>query len=56
MFCLNDTMRYHLCPGRTDMRKGINSLIIIGCLWLDYVFCRAFGNFRVSFLHLDSMP
>ena len=20
-------MRYHLCPGRTDMRKGINSLI-----------------------------
>ena len=27
MFCLNDTMRYHLCPGRTDMRKGINSLI-----------------------------
>lgn len=27
MFNLNDTMRYHLCPGRTDMRKGINSLI-----------------------------
>lgn len=27
MFCLNDTMRYHLCPGFTDMRKGINSLI-----------------------------
>ena len=27
MFCLNDTMRYHLCPGGTDMRKGINSLI-----------------------------
>lgn len=27
MFCLNDTMRYHLCPGRTDIRKGINSLI-----------------------------
>lgn len=27
MFCLNDTMRYHLCTGRTDMRKGINSLI-----------------------------
>ncbi|MDE5586158.1 MAG: IS66 family insertion sequence element accessory protein TnpB [Muribaculaceae bacterium] len=27
MFCLNDTMRYHLCPGSTDMRKGINSLI-----------------------------
>lgn len=27
MFCLNETMRYHLCPGRTDMRKGINSLI-----------------------------
>lgn len=27
MFCLNDTMLYHLCPGRTDMRKGINSLI-----------------------------
>lgn len=27
MFCLNDTMRYFLCPGRTDMRKGINSLI-----------------------------
>ena len=26
MFCLNDTMRYFLCPGRTDMRKGIRSL------------------------------
>lgn len=27
MFCLNDTMRYHLCPGYTDMRKGINSQV-----------------------------
>ena len=27
MFSLNDTMRYHLCTGFTDMRKGINSLI-----------------------------
>ena len=26
MFCLNDTMRYYLCVGKTDMRKGINSL------------------------------
>lgn len=26
MFCLNDTMRYYLCPSRTDMRKGISSL------------------------------
>lgn len=26
MFCLNDTMRYYLCPGCTDMRKGISSL------------------------------
>ena len=26
MFCLNDTMRYFLCPGNTDMRKGISSL------------------------------
>ena len=26
MFCLNDTMRYYLCPGKTDMREGINSL------------------------------
>lgn len=26
MFCLNDTMRYFLCPGKTDMRKGIHSL------------------------------
>ena len=26
MFCLNDTMRYYLCPGRTDMRKGNSSL------------------------------
>ena len=26
MFCLNDTMRYFLCPGKTDMRKGISSL------------------------------
>ena len=26
MFCLNDTMRYWLCPGRTDMSKGISSL------------------------------
>ena len=22
MFCLNDTMRYFLCPGKTDMRKS----------------------------------
>ena len=27
MFCLNDTMRYYLCPSKTDMRKGISSLI-----------------------------
>lgn len=26
MFNLNDTMRYFLCPGRTDMRKSISSL------------------------------
>ena len=26
MFCLNDNMRYFLCPGETDMRKGMNSL------------------------------
>jgi len=26
MFCLNDTMRYWLCPCSTDMRKGISSL------------------------------
>lgn len=26
MFCLNDTMRYYLCPGATDMRKGMNTL------------------------------
>lgn len=26
MFCPNDTMRYFLCPGKTDMRKGMNSL------------------------------
>lgn len=26
MFSLNDTMRYFLCPGGTDMRKGISSL------------------------------
>ena len=26
MFSLNDTMRYYLCPGMTDMRKGISSL------------------------------
>ena len=26
MFCLNDTMRYYLCPGATSMRKGINGL------------------------------
>ena len=26
MFCMNDTMRYFLCPGKTDMRKGMNSL------------------------------
>lgn len=26
MFILNDTMRYFLYPGRTDMRKGISSL------------------------------
>ena len=26
MFCLNDTMRYFLCPDKTDMRKRMNSL------------------------------
>ena len=26
MFYLNDTMRYFLCLGKTDMRKGIHSL------------------------------
>lgn len=26
MFSLNDTMRYFLCPGKTDMRKGMNTL------------------------------
>lgn len=26
MFCLNDSMRYFLCPGKTDMRRGMNSL------------------------------
>jgi len=26
MFCLTDTMRYFLCPGTTDMRKGMNTL------------------------------
>ncbi len=26
MFCLSDGMRYFLCPGKTDMRKGMNSL------------------------------
>ena len=26
MFCLNDTMRYFLCLGNTDMRKGMHSL------------------------------
>lgn len=26
MFCLNDSMRYFLCPGSTDMRKGMFSL------------------------------
>jgi hypothetical protein len=25
MFCLNDTMRYFLCPGKTDLRKGMNT-------------------------------
>lgn len=26
MFCLNDSMRYFLCPGSTDMCKGMFSL------------------------------
>jgi transposase len=26
MFCLNESMRYYLCPGKTDMRKGMNTL------------------------------
>jgi len=26
MFCLNDSMRYFLCTGKTDMRKGMHSL------------------------------
>ena len=37
MFCLNDTMRYFLCPGKTDMRKGVHSLcgIIHGSMGFD---------------------
>ena len=30
MFSLNDTMHYFLCPGGTDMRKGISSLCGLG--------------------------
>ena len=30
MFSLNDTMRYFLCPGGTDMCKGISSLCGLG--------------------------
>ena len=26
MFCLNDSMRYFLCPGYTGMRKGMFTL------------------------------
>ena len=26
MFSLNDSMRYYLCPGKTDIRKGMNTL------------------------------
>ena len=26
MFCLNDSMRYYLCPGATDMRKSFYTL------------------------------
>ncbi len=29
MFCLNDTMRYFLCPGGTGMRKGISLLYVV---------------------------
>ena len=36
MFCLNDTMRYFLCPGKTDMRKGINSLCGVVYDWMGY--------------------
>lgn len=37
MFCLNDTMRYFLCPGKTDMRKGIHSLcgLVHNCMGYD---------------------
>lgn len=50
MFCLNDTMRYFLCPGRTDMRKGISSLCGVvhermGCSVKNrYVFIFYVGN------------
>lgn len=36
MFCLNDIMRYFLCPGKTDMRKGINSLCGVVYDWMGY--------------------
>jgi hypothetical protein len=26
LFCLNDTMRYFLCPGKTEMREAFISL------------------------------
>lgn len=39
MFCLNDTMRYFLCPGKTDMRKGINSLCGVVHEKMEYDVC-----------------
>ena len=34
MFCLNDSMRYFLCPGYTDMRKGMFSLCGLVHEWM----------------------
>jgi transposase len=34
MFCLNDSMRYFLCPGKTDMRKGMNTLCGVVQNWM----------------------
>ena len=55
MFCLNDTMRYFLCPGKTDMRKGINSLcgLVHDKMGYDVRLGDVFNNLTRSKLDFD---
>ena len=61
MFCLNDSTRYFLCPGSTDMRKGMFSLSGLNREIMNgdvrngdvYIFINRLKN-RIKLLHAET--